>query len=40
MKLNVPEALKMFLVDDWESVTKHNQVGQACTLLGTCLNLH
>jgi len=26
MKLNVPEALKMFLVDDWESVTKHNQL--------------
>jgi mortality factor 4-like protein 1 len=26
IKVNVPEALKMFLVDDWESVTKNNQV--------------
>ncbi|KIL58632.1 hypothetical protein M378DRAFT_86233 [Amanita muscaria Koide BX008] len=26
MKLNVPEAIKMFLVDDWELVTKHNQL--------------
>lgn len=26
IKLNVPEALKMFLVDDWEAVTKNNQV--------------
>jgi mortality factor 4-like protein 1 len=27
MKLNVPEVLKVFLVDDWEAVTKNNQVG-------------
>ena len=27
MKLDVPEVLKMFLVDDWEAVTKNNQVG-------------
>ena len=26
MKLNVPETLKVLLVDDWESVTKNNQV--------------
>ncbi|KAG7097035.1 hypothetical protein E1B28_004428 [Marasmius oreades] len=26
MKLTVPEALKVFLVDDWESVTKNNQL--------------
>ena len=26
MKLNVPEILKVFLVDDWEAVTKNNQV--------------
>ena len=26
IKLDVPEALKMFLIDDWESVTKNNQV--------------
>ncbi|KAK2459842.1 hypothetical protein APHAL10511_008163 [Amanita phalloides] len=26
IKLNVPEALKMFLVDDWEAVTKNNQL--------------
>ncbi|KAF8350331.1 MRG-domain-containing protein [Amanita rubescens] len=26
IKVNVPEALKMFLVDDWESVTKNNQL--------------
>lgn len=27
MKLNVPEALKVLLVDDWEAITKNNQVG-------------
>lgn len=27
MKLNVPEILKVQLVDDWEAVTKNNQVG-------------
>jgi hypothetical protein len=26
MKLIVPEALKVVLVDDWEAVTKNNQV--------------
>jgi hypothetical protein len=26
MKLNVPEVLKVILVDDWEAVTKNNQV--------------
>lgn len=26
MKLNVPEMLKVLLVDDWEAVTKNNQV--------------
>ena len=26
MRLNVPESLKSLLVDDWEAVTKNNQV--------------
>lgn len=26
MRLNVPEILKVKLVDDWEAVTKNNQV--------------
>lgn len=26
MKLNIPEILKVLLVDDWEAVTKNNQV--------------
>jgi len=26
MKLNVPEILKVLLVDDWEAITKNNQV--------------
>lgn len=26
MKLNVPEDLKVLLVDDWEAVTKNTQV--------------
>lgn len=26
MKLSVPEPLKVLLVDDWEAVTKNNQV--------------
>jgi hypothetical protein len=25
MKLNVPEVLKVLLVDDWEAITKNNQ---------------
>ena len=29
MKLNVPEILKVLLVDDWEAVTKNNQVRPA-----------
>ena len=28
MKLNMPEVLKVLLVDDWQAVTKHNQVGK------------
>lgn len=27
MKLDVPDVLKVVLVDDWEAVTKNNQVG-------------
>jgi len=26
MKLNMPEVLKVLLVDDWQAVTKHNQL--------------
>lgn len=26
MKLNVPELLKQYLVDDWENVTKNQQL--------------
>lgn len=26
LKLNVPETLKLILVDDWEAITKNNQV--------------
>ena len=26
MRLNVPEVLKVMLVDDWEAVTKNNQL--------------
>lgn len=26
MKLNVPDILKVILVDDWEAITKNNQV--------------
>jgi mortality factor 4-like protein 1 len=29
MKLSVPEALKVILVDDWEAITKNNQVRAA-----------
>lgn len=32
MKLNVPEILKVLLVDDWEAVTKNNQVRPFSTL--------
>jgi len=28
MKLNMPEVLKVLLVDDWQAVTKHNQVSR------------
>ena len=31
MKLNVPEQLKVLLVDDWEAVTKNNQVRTGLT---------
>lgn len=34
MKLNVPEILKVQLVDDWEAVTKNNQVGVPTVLKG------
>ena len=38
MKLNVPEVLKVLLVDDWEAITKNNQV--RCSLAGCmCLSL-
>ena len=30
MKLSVPEPLKVLLVDDWEAVTKNNQVRIRC----------
>lgn len=35
MKLNVPETLKVLLVDDWEAVTKNNQV-RPCSCLVFC----
>lgn len=35
MKLNVPEPLKVLLVDDWEAVTKNNQVRST-----TSCNIH
>jgi len=34
MKLNVPEILKVLLVDDWEAVTKNNQVCPAVRVEG------
>lgn len=30
MKLNVPEVLKVLLVDDWEAVTKNSHVCSFC----------
>ena len=33
MKLTVPEVLKTILVDDWEAVTKNNQVRLASITL-------
>lgn len=36
MKLNVPEALKVLLVDDWEAITKNNQA--RLSLIG-CMHL-
>lgn len=36
MKLNVPEVLKMYLVDDWEAVTKNNQVRARRTREALC----
>lgn len=35
MKLTVPETLKGLLVDDWEAVTKNNQV-RVCTEFTLC----
>ena len=35
MKLAVPEPLKVLLVDDWEAVTKNNQVRAARLLLSS-----
>ena len=37
MKLNIPEVLKAKLVDDWEAVTKNNQVRLALLKLFSCL---
>ena len=37
MKLNVPEMLNVLLVDDWEAVTKNNQVSDFLRTL--CLDL-
>lgn len=31
IKLNIPEMLKVMLVDDWEAVTKNNQVTHTIT---------
>lgn len=36
MKLNVPEALKVLLVDDWEAITKNSQAG---LYLSGCMHL-
>jgi len=36
MKLTIPEILKAKLVDDWEAVTKNNQV--LCSFLSSCLS--
>lgn len=35
MKLNVPEPLKVLLVDDWEAVTKNNQVRRSISRRNT-----
>ncbi|KAI0919772.1 hypothetical protein AcV5_001746 [Taiwanofungus camphoratus] len=50
MKLSVPEALKVLLVDDWEAVTKNNQVRRPppspsahrahCAADAACLRCH
>lgn len=37
LKLNVPEILKLVLVDDWEAVTKNHQV--CCKLSATFVML-
>jgi len=39
MKLTVPELLKTILVDDWEAVTKNNQVRLAVVTFFTTLTL-
>lgn len=36
IKLNVPETLKVLLVDDWEAVTKNQQVGAASPFEVAC----
>lgn len=33
IKLNVPEVLKVILVDDWEAVTKNNQANPSISTL-------
>jgi len=32
MKLSVPDVLKVVLVDDWEAITKNNQVKKKCQI--------
>jgi mortality factor 4-like protein 1 len=39
MKLNVPEILKVLLVDDWEAVTKNNQVRPFVDVFGCTANI-
>jgi len=39
MKLNVPETLKVLLVDDWEAVTKNNQVWRVACNAASFLSL-
>jgi len=33
MKLSVPDVLKVMLVDDWEAITKNNQVKKVSNFL-------
>lgn len=38
MKLNVPEVLKVLLVDDWEAVTKNSHVCLICSKTLCCVS--